>query len=61
MYSVGPGNGIYKWAFYGDKEMPEDILQSFEKLPDEIAVEEAKEGEIQMPCFDGDQLKTLTE
>ena len=26
MYSIGPGNGIYKWAFFGDKEMPEDIL-----------------------------------
>jgi hypothetical protein len=25
LYSVGPGNGIYRWAFFGDRNMPEDI------------------------------------
>jgi hypothetical protein len=39
MYSIGPGNGIYKWVFFGDKEMPLDMLAQFEKLPDEIAKE----------------------
>ena len=52
MYSIGPGNGIYKWAFYGDKELPEDVLQSYEKLPEEIAREEAKEGELPYPAFE---------
>lgn len=36
-YTVGPGNGIYKWAFYGDKEMPIDITTAYEQLPDDIA------------------------
>lgn len=61
MYSIGPGNGIYKWAFYGDKEMPVDMYSHFEKLPDEIAREEAKEGEIPVPAFEQEQLKSYTE
>ena len=52
MYSIGPGNGIYKWAFYGDREMPHDVLEHYEKLPAEIAREEAKETEIPYPTFD---------
>ena len=43
MYSVGPGNGIYKWAFYGDKDMPVDIGSQYEMLPDDIKREESKE------------------
>ena len=61
LYTVGPGNGIYKWAFFGDKEMPEDMLEAYEKLPDDIAIEEAKEGQIPYPTFDQDELKTYTE
>ena len=61
MYSIGPGNGIYKWAFYGDREMPVDILSQFEMLPEEIKREESKENEIQLPTFDQETLKTYTE
>jgi hypothetical protein len=25
IFSTGKGNGIYRWAFFGDKNMPEDI------------------------------------
>jgi hypothetical protein len=25
IFSIGKGNGIYRWAFFGDKNMPEDI------------------------------------
>jgi hypothetical protein len=32
VYSIGEGNGIFKWNFYGDKEFPIDITQHFEKL-----------------------------
>ena len=24
-FTIGKGNGIYRWAFYGDKTMPDDI------------------------------------
>ena len=61
MFSVGPGNGIYKWAFYGDRDMPDDMLEHYEKLPADIAREEAKEGEIPVPAFEQEQLKTYTE
>ena len=61
LYSIGPGNGIYKWAFYGDREVPVDLPAQFEMLPDEIAREEAKEGVIQIPTFDQEELKTYTE
>ena len=60
-YTVGPGNGIYKWAFYGDKEMPIDILEAYEKLPDDIAQHEAKENDIPVPAFEQEQLATYTE
>jgi hypothetical protein len=24
-FTIGKGNGVYRWAFYGDKTMPDDI------------------------------------
>ena len=33
VFTIGPMNGIYKWRFYGDKEMPSDITQVYEELP----------------------------
>ena len=38
VYSIGEGNGIYKWNFYGDKEMPLELNKYYEELeakPDE--------------------------
>ena len=61
MYSIGPGNGIYKWAFFGDKDMPDDMTEHFEKMPEEIALAEAKEGELPYPAFEQEHLKTYTE
>lgn len=37
------------------------MLNAFEKLPAEIAREEAKEGEIPYPAFEQEHLKTYTE
>lgn len=31
LYSIGPGNGIYRWRFHGDREMPENISLIFEE------------------------------
>lgn len=43
LYTVGHGNGIYRWAFYGDKDIPSDLTLLFEKTQAEISREEAKE------------------
>ena len=61
LYTIGPGNGIYKWAFFGDKETPPDLSTQYEKTQADIAKEEQKETEITLPTFDQQQLKTYTE
>jgi hypothetical protein len=43
LYTIGAGNGIYRWAFYGDQTIPQDLTVLFEKTPAEIKREEAKE------------------
>ena len=43
LYSVGPQNGIYRWGFYGDRQMPDDLLALFEKTAVEIQRDEEKE------------------
>jgi WD40 repeat protein len=32
IYTLGEGNGIFRWSFYGDKEMPGDINKYYEEL-----------------------------
>jgi len=32
LLSIGDGNGIFKWSFFGDKEMPSDISRCFEEI-----------------------------
>lgn len=32
MYSIGDGNGIFKWSFFGEKEMPSDMSRCYEEL-----------------------------
>ena len=61
MYSIGPGNGIYKWAFFGDKEQPDDMMEHFEKMPEEIQRLADKEAEMPYPAFEQEHLKTYTE
>ena len=31
LYTVGLGNGIFRWSFFGDREMPTDLTVLFEK------------------------------
>lgn len=54
LYSVGPGNGIYKWAFWGDKDVPHDLTTQYEKTQGEIARENAgvDDDDIKLPTFD---------
>ena len=51
MYSIGPGNGIYKWAFFVDKDTPVDIHEQYEKTKVELEREEVKENTITLPTF----------
>lgn len=32
IYTLGEGNGIFRWSFFGDKEMPADIKKYYEEL-----------------------------
>ena len=32
IFSLGDGNGIFRWSFFGDKETPSDITHHFEEL-----------------------------
>lgn len=32
MYSIGEGNGIFKWSFFGEREMPSDMSRCYEEL-----------------------------
>ena len=58
LYTIGPGNGIYKWAFFGDKETPPDLSAQYEKTQVDLAKEEQKESAITLPTFDQQQLQT---
>ena len=56
IYSIGEGNGIFKWSFFGEREMPLDITKHFEKL-EEPSKTKSKENE---PMFADLELKTYT-
>ena len=51
LYTIGPGSGIYKWAFFGDKDTPVDIHEQYEKTKVELEREEVKENTITLPTF----------
>ena len=62
LYSVGQGNGIFRWNFFGDKDMPADLTVMFEKTQNEIKREEMKENEpVSLPTFKQSELKSYTE
>ena len=62
LYTVGQGNGIFRWNFYGDREMPADLTILFEKTQKEIQREEEKEKEpVVLPTFKQSELQTYTE
>ena len=63
LYSVGPGNGIYRWAFFGDRNMPEDISQLYEKTQSELnkEIETENSEEVAIPTFDQQDLLKYSE
>jgi len=67
VFSVGELNGIYKWAFYGDKTSPEDVSEFFEELESEkvakAAMSEAEKEQRRRNegMFDQEELMTYTQ
>ena len=63
LLSVGEGNGLYRWAFFGDKKQPDDLLSLFEKTENEKHLEETKDEpkEVTLPTFDQKELEDFTE
>jgi hypothetical protein len=57
MFSIGEGNGIFRWSFFGDKEMPSDMSRCYEEL--EPPKKDTKHpGED--PVFNHDELLRMT-
>ena len=64
LYSVGPNNGIFKWAFFGDKSLPEDpnLNEFYEKTPKEYERLEAERNKaVTIPTWNDKELQTYTE
>jgi hypothetical protein len=32
IFTLGDGNGIFRWSFFGDKEFPSDLSKHYEEL-----------------------------
>jgi WD40 repeat protein len=67
IFSVGELNGIFKWQFYGDKSMPEDITEYFEELESEklakaaLTEEEKEKQRANEGIFDQEELASYTQ
>jgi len=67
VFSVGELNGIYKWSFYGDKTMPEDIYSHYEELESEkaakaaMSLDEQDERRRNEGIFEQEELATYTQ
>lgn len=63
---MGQFNGIYKWQFYGDKTMPDDVEEFYEELESEIKAKQAMTDEekekrrINEGIFEQEELETYT-
>ena len=32
LYTLGDGNGIFRWTFFGEKDVPSDLTKHYEEL-----------------------------
>ena len=39
IFSIGDANGIFRWSFFGDKEMPSDITRHYEDIEVKAAIQ----------------------
>lgn len=66
IFSVGKLNGIYKWQFYGDRTMPDNIDGYYEELESEIKAklamteEEKEKQRMNEGIYDQEELATYT-
>ena len=60
VFSVGELNGIYRWSFYGDKSMPDNIDMYCEEIEQEDVAQVAHEDDKEGALFEQDQLLTYT-
>lgn len=56
LFTIGDGNGIFRWSFYGDKDIPSDMSKYFE----ELEVKPKKEPHKQDPTFNQEDLLKMT-
>lgn len=60
VFSVGELNGIYKWSFYGDKSLPDNLDMHFEEVEQEGVQNVAQDGDKESAIFEQEQLLTYT-
>eukprot|EP00347_Sterkiella_histriomuscorum_P023802 403333335 len=62
VYSIGEGNGVFKWCFYGDKEVPLELNKYFEELKPKTSTNlNNQQLQQQDPVFERDELMRMTE
>ena len=55
LYTLGDSNGIFRWSFFGDKEVPSDISMHFEELEPPKSQKQQQD-----PVFNHDELLKMT-
>lgn len=53
IFSVGDGNGIFRWSFFGDREAPADMSKHYEEIEAPAPLLKVESGE---PTFNHDTL-----
>lgn len=53
LFTVGDGNGIFRWSFFGDKEAPADMTKHYEEIEAPAPLLKVESGE---PTFNHDTL-----
>ncbi len=54
LFTLGDGNGIFRWSFFGDKEFPSDISRHYEEL--ELPKPQASKSQDGEPVFKHEEL-----
>lgn len=59
IFTIGDGNGLFRWTFFGDKETPSDLSKYYEELEAKPQVL-AHTGELGEPTFNHEELLKMT-
>jgi hypothetical protein len=55
LFTLGDGNGIFRWTFFGEKDTPSDISKCYEEL--EVSKKQIKDDN---PTFNHEDLLRMT-